>query len=100
MNKSLFTNNLPAAHSTQPAFIFLALMSLPLLILTSFSRNIRQLGPSSVIANSSLGVGFVMVMVFILQGTCIINLIIPVLIMDQRYCYGQCPISCLSLLIM
>ncbi|EDV19162.1 uncharacterized protein TRIADDRAFT_62383 [Trichoplax adhaerens] len=66
-NKSLLIHNLPSGQSTQPAFVFLALIPLPLLILTSYSRNIRQLGFSSVVANSSLMVGFIMVLVFILR---------------------------------
>nr|XP_006826062.1 PREDICTED: proton-coupled amino acid transporter 1-like [Saccoglossus kowalevskii] len=54
--------------STAPPFFVLILFPLPVFIIFAFIRNIRKLGPVSMLANVSLCLGFVLMFLYLLIG--------------------------------
>ncbi|KAK3710662.1 hypothetical protein QZH41_010999 [Actinostola sp. cb2023] len=55
-------------HETAPPFVLLLLVPFPFVVLMSFVRYVRKLGPISGIANVAILVGFVGLLAHILQG--------------------------------
>lgn len=55
-------------HETAPPFFLLLLVPFPFLVLMSFVRYVRKLGPISGVANVAILVGFIALLAHILQG--------------------------------
>lgn len=56
------------AETTAPPFVLLLLVPFPFIVLMSFVRNVRKLGPISGVANVAILVGFVSLLTHILRG--------------------------------
>ena len=55
-------------NSTAPAFLFLVLIPMPVIVIMAFIRDIRKLGPVSGIANVAILAGFITFLVYMLNG--------------------------------
>jgi hypothetical protein len=62
-------------QETAPTFVLLLLIPFPFLVLMSFIRNVRKLGPVSGVANIAILAGFIGLLTYILQGELYITLL-------------------------